>query len=270
MKKTIIALMALAGVASAASVGYNSMTSAQKEGVAFAWDFANGSVDLAVGSVTMGGSGWSSDNFTLTTNKTATVGSQGTCPWSSQVSGMGTSFTLNIDVNSVSVYGTWDSIVSLYSNNAKSTFDHSMALTTNGDNDGTIVLQSGLGDETAYGNAGNQTLATGLTADDINDTTFTIVSDADNKLLTLYVNGKQSAQVNNWGAGNGETLALTGFQFGSNFSNVDTIANAEVSNITVWNKALTAKEVAALVPEPTTATLSLLALAGLAARRRRK
>lgn len=263
-------MLVFAGVAGAASVGYNSMTEAQKKGVAFAWDFANGSVDFAVGSVAMGGGDWSSDDFTLTTNKTATVGSQGTCPWSSQVSGMGTSFTLNIDVNSVSVYGTWDSIVSLYSNNATSTFDHSMALTTNGDSDGTIVLQSGLGDETAYGNAGNQTLSTGLTASDIDDTTFTIVSDADNKLLTLYVNGVQTAQVNNWSAGNGETLALTGFQFGSNFSNADKITNAEVSNITVWNRALTAKEVGTLIPEPTTATLSLLALAGLAARRRRK
>ena len=36
------------------------------------------------------------------------------------------------------------------------------------------------------------------------------------------------------------------------------------------NKAIVANYVTAIVPEPTTATLSLLALAGLAARRRRK
>ena len=121
----------------------------------------------------------------------------------------------------------------------------------------------------AYGNAGNQTLTTGLTASEISNTTFTIVSDADAKTLTLYVNGKQTSQVTNWVAAEGETLALTGFQFGSNFSDVDKIANAEVSNITVWDKALSSAEVAALVPEPATATLSLLALAGLCARRRR-
>lgn len=261
--------MALAGVASAASVGYNSMTSDQQKDVAFAWDFASGDVGFAAGSVDMGGSGWSSDAFSLTSTNTATVGSQGTCPWSSQVAGMGKSFTLNLDVNAVNSYGTWDSIVSLYSNGGNATFDHSMALTTNGDGKGTIVLQSGLGNETPYGNAGNQTLTTGLTASEISNTTFTIVSDADAKTLTLYVNGKQTSQVTNWVAAEGETLALTGFQFGSNFSDVDKIANAEVSNITVWDKALSSAEVAALVPEPATATLSLLALAGLCARRRR-
>ena len=263
--------MALAGVASAASVGYNSMTDAQKNDVAFAWDFSNGETGFAVGSVDMGGSGWASDAFTLTESNTATVGSQGSCPWSSQVAGMGASFTLNLDVNSINSYGTWDSIVSLYSNGGKATFDHSMALTTNGDGNGTLVLQSGLGNETPYGNAGNQTLTTGLTASQVENTTFTIVSDATAKTLTLYVDGVQKSQVTNWVAGNEESLALTGFQFGSNFSNADKIANAEISNITIWNKALSASEVSALiVPEPATATLSLLALAGLAARRRRR
>lgn len=47
-----------------------------------------------------------------------------------------------------------------------------------------------------------------------------------------------------------------------------------VSDITVWKGVVEASDLAAVdtpaVPEPTTATLSLLALAGLAARRRRK
>ena len=45
---------------------------------------------------------------------------------------------------------------------------------------------------------------------------------------------------------------------------------ADVYNLAIYNGALSAEEVAKLVPEPTTATLSLLALCGLAARRRRK
>ena len=263
--------MSLCGVASAASVGYNSMSTAQKADVAFAWDFSDGDTGFAVGSVDMGGSGWTSDDFTLTTDNYALVGSDGSCPWSSQVSGVGESFTLSLDVNSVSDSNDWKTIVSLYSDGGTATFNNCMALTTNGDGDGSIVLQSGLGEETPYGSAGNQTLASGWKSSDVKNTTFTIVSDATADTLTLYVNGVEAAHIDDWGAGSGKSLALTGFQFGSCFSNADKISGAEISNITVWNKALTATEVKGLViPEPTTATLSLLALAGLAARRRRK
>ena len=263
--------MALTGVVSAASVGYNSMSQSQKDGVAFAWDFSNGDKGFAVGSVEMGGSGWSSDSFSLTLNNHATVGSNGTCPWSSQVSGIGESFTLSLDVNSISDSRDWKTIVSLYSDNGTAEFNNCMALTTNGAGDGSIVIQSGLGGQTAYGSAGNRTVASGLKVSDVENTTFTIVSDATAKTLTLYVNGNEVNHINNWVAGSGKSLALTGFQFGSCFSEADKISAAEISNITVWNKALTATEVKGLViPEPATATLSLLALCGLAARRRRR
>ena len=174
MKKTIITLIAFCSAASAASVGYNGMSDTQKKDVAFAWDFSNGDNGFAVGSVDMGGRGWGSDNFSLTDDGTAIVGSQGTCPWSCQVAGMGNSFTLSLDVNSIEAYGNWASIVSLYSNGGNATFDHAMSLTTNGADDGTLILQSGLGGETPYGNAGNQTLSTGLTASQVEDVTFTI------------------------------------------------------------------------------------------------
>ena len=58
------------------------------------------------------------------------------------------------------------------------------------------------------------------------------------------------------------------WQGGATLSEGETV---DFDNITFWNKALSDSEVSGLViPEPTTATLSLLALAGLAARRRRK
>ncbi len=104
--------------------------------------------------------------------------------------------------------------------------------------------------------------------------------------FTLYMNGSQVAQ--------GSTSASTG----SNNSACDTIMASTLSRLTLggWSGdsnggnisfdidrlaihdgALSATEAQALyqdwtkaVPEPTTATLSLLALAGLAARRRRK
>ncbi|MBR5331428.1 MAG: PEP-CTERM sorting domain-containing protein [Akkermansia sp.] len=53
--------------------------------------------------------------------------------------------------------------------------------------------------------------------------------------------------------------------------NSDVMATPEVTVGTDWTaQSLIASTKAVLVPEPATATLSLLALAGLAARRRRK
>ena len=45
---------------------------------------------------------------------------------------------------------------------------------------------------------------------------------------------------------------------------------AVVSQVSYYNGALTQEQISGMIPEPATATLSLLALAGLAARRRRK
>lgn len=64
-------------------------------------------------------------------------------------------------------------------------------------------------------------------------------------------------------------------QLGKRYGNGrDVDGTVTFENVVVWNRALDAVEVQSLVvravPEPATATLSLLALAGLAARRRRK
>lgn len=57
----------------------------------------------------------------------------------------------------------------------------------------------------------------------------------------------------------------------SQWSNTTTTNdNNGTISISAYNGVLTTSQMAALIPEPTTATLSLLALAGLAARRRRK
>ena len=276
MKKTIMALMALAGVASAASVGYNSMTEAQKEGVALAWDFSNGEVGLAAGSVDMGSDKWPSDNFSLTANNTATVGTSGTSPWSSRVTGMGTSFTLNIDVISINADtsywpgdGNYQAIYSLYSNGADTYCFNCITLGFN--REGKILLTTKGENDSGFGGGGDHTIDTGLYVSDIDNSTFTLVSDSTAETLTLYIDGVKTGEVTDWKASGDKSMNLTGFQFGSSFSEKNTAKGIEVSNITVWNAALNSSSVGALiVPEPTTATLSLLALAGLAARRRRK
>ncbi len=276
MKKTLIALAVLTGVASAASVGYNNMTDDQKSDVAFAWDFSDGQVSLDAGSVDMGSTSWTSDDFSLTSSGTACVGKEGTTPWTARLSGVGSSFTLSFDVNSIPDYGDfWPSdgahqaIVTLYSDGASTYLFNCILIGFDRDNN--IVLKTKGEEDKGYGSAGDHTIETGLVTTQIKDATFTLVSDATEQVLTLYVNGESVGSVENWVAGEDKSLAPTGFQFGSGFSEKCQANEVELSNITMWDKALSASEVSSLiVPEPATATLSLLALAGLAARRRRR
>ena len=88
-----------------------------------------------------------------------------------------------------------------------------------------------------------------------------------------YVDGVANSDIITFTYADGVTAstALTGFQFGAAFGGNRVSNSVTLDNIAVWNRALSAAEVATLpLPEPTTATLSLLALAGLAACRRRR
>ena len=97
--------------------------------------------------------------------------------------------------------------------------------------------------------------------------------------LTLNVNGYTST-VEYTPSKDGK---VKNFQLGAYWggSNSDRRADADYDDLAIWNRALSDTEVNLLasgavangtrsIPEPTTATLSLLALASLAARRRRK
>lgn len=90
-------------------------------------------------------------------------------------------------------------------------------------------------------------------------------------MLDIYVNGAHAVGYEDpFGATNFVRDGLQRLQFGY-WGNANNATAVNVDNILIYDRALSATEVKALtVPEPTTATLSLLALAGLAARRRRK
>lgn len=115
-----------------------------------------------------------------------------------------------------------------------------------------------------------------LTATQLADewTTLTLVGSTptgtNTVVLDFYVNGDHIGTSSTANATNFVAETINKMQFGYYGASANS-APTNIDNILIYNKALTADEVKALiVPEPTTATLSLLALAGLAARRRRK
>ena len=250
MKKTLIALMALASIASAASIGYNEMTDTQKAGVVKSWN----------------------DTLTLTSESDV---------WANVNTGF--SFTISFDIANINVSNTDSTIASFAGSHNANGWDDGKLLVRMSDS-GSLTLINSHGtssnswseyfDGSTFGNATVSAYSCdlGLTSAESTTsvTTYTLVSNNDAKTFTIYKNGNQIGQWTNWNTDTG----LTGLQLGGRFGGGNKITGNETvdfDNVTVWNKALDATEVSALiVPEPTTATLSLLALVGLAARRRRK
>lgn len=104
-----------------------------------------------------------------------------------------------------------------------------------------------------------------------------VILTGDGETLTLTVNGYSASVAYT----PGEDTKLSNFQLGSQWGDGGRRVDADFDDLAIWNRVLTQEEVSLLaggavangalqVPEPTTATLSLLALAGVAARRRRK
>lgn len=252
MKKTFVSLLVLAGVASAASIGYDEMDTSLKSNVVF--------------------SDW-----------TEQVASSSNQPWTN-MNNTGADFTLSFDISNINNVSAGKTMLSLAgSNSAQSYEDGFIQLWLNEAGELTLNNTCGGNDKTKYfdgSTRGNPTvsgytmnLGVSATATASASYTITLVSDSADKTFTAYVNGQQVAlgQWTDWDTNTG----ITGMQLGKRYGNGrDVDGTVTFENVVVWDRALDAVEVQSLVvravPEPATATLSLLALAGLAARRRRK
>ena len=243
--------MALASIASAASIGYNEMTDTQKAGVVKYWN----------------------DSQTLTSSSDV---------WANVNTGF--SFTISFDITNINVSNTDSTIASFAgSHNANGWDDGKLLVRMSDSGSLTLINSHGVSenswssyfDGSTYGDATVSAYSCdlGLTAAESTTsvTTYTMVSNADDKTFTIYKNGTQIDQWTNWNTDTGLIALQLGGRYGGGGYSLTGNETVEFDNVTIWDKALTAAEVGSIIiPEPTTATLSLLALAGLAARRRRK
>lgn len=256
MKRTLIALMALAGYAAAASLDYDiykdDSSSPYNQGLLTVFDFDQGTAGSAANKAG-GDTGGYSDKPLITyegDNGYGTINSAATRMWKSDLS-LG-DFTISMDVNTM----TAGHLLTMRANNTE--FIH---LTSSAESPLTLTYSGVTGsvESTIGATSGDKTL---------DWATITLVRSAN--ILTLYVNGESQGSLT------AKATTFSGLQIGALFgegTQGGTSApaiNATIDNLTIWGKALSAAEVSSFViPEPTTATLSLLALAGLAARRRR-
>lgn len=283
MKKTIVALMALTGVAGA-SLNYGDAAfqanSELTSGVIASYDFNTHGNNLVSGGYTL--NVWNGDTKTEEPGAfTIANGYANVTTNSVYSSNMGSefntgSFTINFDLISTTKSANWGSILSLYSNSHGAQAGWNNALSIRNEGGANTNLYLSLTDDGVAGYDGrtdnSAKIDTGINVNSNTPTSITIVSSAaaegaDYGTLTLYINGKQKGNtITDWNAKN-----LVGINFGGLLGGGSKAGETIIDNVTIWNTALSAEAVAAVtIPEPATATLSLLALAGLVARRRRK
>ncbi len=252
MKKTLIALFALAGTSFGATcIASIEELDQSKINSYFNFDTGNSASISSTGTTWSEKCIWNEDGY-ATSTKEGSHNMYTTSLGLSAVDG----FTVSFDINSF----TSGTILSICSNGAANAGNNWRAIRLSTDNDGSLNLHWC-----------EQSFDSGITSDMLDWTTLTIVCKTDTaNVVSLYVDGVFNNSITlTTNPANFKSEGVTKAQMGY-FGNSNYSATSTIDNVLFYKEALSASEVAALVvPEPATASLSLLGLAALMIRRRR-
>ena len=277
MKKTLIALLAFGGCASAATelvANWDDFSNLKDSTETYSLVLSEGNASVTNGVLTIAGS-QQSDSNQSPAYATIDISSVGLT--------MKSGFTLSTTVSNVNMLSGTSNPVSIFGlASADNSFLFSAAFHTN--NADKSQFKFAYDGSTTNVDAGSYSSTINTEKAEV-DTPVTLTLTVDDNQLAWYIDGdlSYSSTTKDSKTASGNTVDITGYRE----QTLTTLAigawvgatkhghmTGKVYDLSIYNGAMTALEVKNLVtgsvPEPTTATLSLLALAGLAARRRRK
>ncbi len=252
MKKTIITLLALTCVATAATTTFTDLTQDKTitltDTSSITWSATTDTFTGSIYSTVSNQQARASMSFTLNLTDAATVGS--TLTELVAITKTGYESTMGLWLVDGKISGRWNN----------GTFDQVSGAGNPGTASGQVAISSILNNnENVFTLDGDKFIALTLVLDRTSDS-----NNRDNVGMVLY--DADGSVV--W---NCCSLGAAGFTtYDAIKLNTDYVGNAASITNAVLSPTDAGTQAAALVPEPTTATLSLLALAGLAARRRRR
>lgn len=251
MKKTLITLLALAGVAAAATTTFTDLTQDKTitltDSSSITWSATTDTFTGSIYSTVSNQQARASMSFTLNLTDAATVGSTKTELVT--ITKTGYDPTMGLWLVDGKISGRWNN----------GTYDQVSGAGNPGTASGQVAISSILNNnENVFTLDGDKFIALTLVLDRTSDS-----NNRDNVGMVLY--DADGSVV--W---NCCSLGAAGFTtYDAIKLNTDYVGNAASITNAVLSPTDAGTQAAALVPEPTTATLSLLALAGLAARRRK-
>lgn len=256
---------------SAATIEESEYSDSLKDSLRLGWDFNTGNNPSYVGDDTASSvsSNWhdllnSTDGYGVVSGSSNAMYHTGLTGNSASPGKFDSSaFTISLDINALTPG----------SNGGSAIFDLGNWVQGNNNGGDHIILKTNSQNCLTLTLGGNEVITTEKNINNLDWTTVTLTSSRvnasdTNQTLTLYIDGESVGTATGWIS----SQNIDAIQFGSVLgSSAQAVSYMEVDNIYLWNRALSSAEVKSLqVPEPTSTSLSLLALGTLALRRQRK